>query len=78
MPGLAFASTPQSLFKVPSNGGHKALNGGPSGASTLVLEDTQRFKFVEMSAAKFHAMKLEFQDFFSGREGNSRRGLAVV
>ncbi|CAE7450982.1 agaA [Symbiodinium pilosum] len=35
-------------------------------------EDTQRFKFVEMSAAKFHAMKLEFLDFFSGREGHSR------
>eukprot|EP00439_Symbiodinium_sp_Y106_P064988 s2917_g10.t1 len=34
-------------------------------------EDTQRFKFVEMSAAKFHAMKQEFLDFFSGREGHS-------
>ena len=38
-------------------------------------EDTQRFKFVEMSAAKFHAMKQEFLDFFSGREGHSRRNI---
>ena len=38
-------------------------------------EDTQRFKFVEMSASKFHAMKLEFLEFFSGREGHSRRNI---
>jgi len=38
-------------------------------------EDSQRYKFIEMSAAKYHTMKLEFLEFFSGRSGQSRRNI---